>query len=222
MPNCITVTGSIIVNGKRRTNNGGATPNVDRQGNPTLDENTEKAAITDCFKRCASSWGIGLYLQNTPDIYTDSVKNAPSWEAKRILEENAMQRFADWLRTLTPGNIVDIEKAKRTLGNSGGEPRRLGSEPQTGSKATPATKTTPVGGNAAPPDTLAMLQNNSGVRNARASVKEATDTINKMWEEQSIHADMSDAEIVTAVVARLKRHRQPKTIGEPLSEGELA
>lgn len=204
LPECITVTGAIIINGKRRTNNGGASPN----GN-NIDENVEKAAVTDCFKRCASSWGIGLYLQNTPDIYTDGTKDK-DWNAKSELETEATQRFANWLRTLTPGNIVPIEQGKQALAPAG---KVISTPLGSGNNRRLPPKNTPVGGETAPLDVMVNLKNNKAVQAAWNAPQHGENTINKMWKEGTIHADMSDAEMVRAVVARLKRKSNDEAEG---------
>lgn len=88
----ISVVGRIRINGLARDNNGGWSARGDE-----VDENTEKAAMTDCFKRCASSWGIGLYLQNVGMIWTDGYTKG-DWNAKRKREEEAWGKFEQWYK----------------------------------------------------------------------------------------------------------------------------
>ena len=94
----VAVKGSLIIKGHTRDNNGAASAKgLDDDGKPIPpDENTEKAAVTDCFKRCASSWGIGLYLQRAPDIYTEGYTKG-DFDTKRQREEEALDRVGKWL-----------------------------------------------------------------------------------------------------------------------------
>ena len=60
----ITVTMSLTIRGMVRTYNGSNKDKPIKSGSDILDyENTEKSAMTDAFKRVASMWGIGLYLE---------------------------------------------------------------------------------------------------------------------------------------------------------------
>lgn len=65
-----------------------------------FDENIEKSALTDTFKRVASMWGIGLYLsESLPKIYTDGYKDKdskPDWTLKRQRENEAWEQFKRW------------------------------------------------------------------------------------------------------------------------------
>lgn len=110
--------GSLIIKGMARDNNGAASAKgFDSDGAPVPpDENTEKAAITDCFKRCASSWGIGLYLQSAPDIYTDGY-NKGDWDTMRQREREALDKVAKWLMPIPEKEPRRINTAKNAPSN---------------------------------------------------------------------------------------------------------
>src|SRR5574341_2506420 len=91
----ISVIGRLEIRGSVRTNNGGASPK--RDGDP-LTEDVEKAALTDCFKRCTSSWWIGLYLQNMPAIWTETYEKG-NWTQMREREAQAFEQFQRWYRS---------------------------------------------------------------------------------------------------------------------------
>ena len=59
--------------------------------------NNEKGAATDAFKRAASMWGIGLYLQRTPMIWTE-YSEQDKWNQAR--ETEAGNKFQQWLETM--------------------------------------------------------------------------------------------------------------------------
>lgn len=115
----VTHQGAIVINERRRDNNGGSTMGGD--------ENAIKASLTDCFKRCASSWGIGLYLQNTPTIFTNGGirytegprKGKTDNKKQAAAEKEARPLFEKWLKSLmqtTATKPVSAEQAKDTLG----------------------------------------------------------------------------------------------------------
>lgn len=60
-----------------------------------LSENVEKGAMTDTIRRCASLWGLGVYLYDSVDIYTDAYDNG-DWDAKRKCEADAKRQFMAW------------------------------------------------------------------------------------------------------------------------------
>lgn len=101
----VSVKGSLIIKGLARDNNGAASnKSLDDERKPLPpDEDTEKAAMTDCFKRCASSWGIGLYLQKAPDIYTAGYEKG-KWEEMRQREQEAMAKAWAWVSSLMQAN----------------------------------------------------------------------------------------------------------------------
>jgi hypothetical protein len=87
--------------------------------------NGAKGAATDAFKRVASQWGIGLYLQNAPMIWTDNYKDAsgkPDWNKKRQVEAEAMRRVADWLKTLgAKGDILRVDESDDATDTASGK-----------------------------------------------------------------------------------------------------
>lgn len=69
--------------------------------------NGAKGAATDAFKRVASMWGIGLYLQNSPAIWVENYvtyegdkKVSTDWKKKDKVEESAMLQVEKWLRQI--------------------------------------------------------------------------------------------------------------------------
>lgn len=68
------------------------------------DENGEKGAATDALKRVASLWGMGLYLQSSPDLYTGSYRNNDGidWAKKDAMELQAKKEFAAWYNETFP------------------------------------------------------------------------------------------------------------------------
>ena len=84
-----TATCRITIRGLKRDGTG--------NGNGSNDGNNEKGAATDAFKRAASMWGIGLYLQNTPQIWTDYNDQDKYNKAWR---QDAENQFNRWLSSL--------------------------------------------------------------------------------------------------------------------------
>lgn len=72
----------------------------------------------------------------------------------------------------------------------------------------PAQSEPATSANDAPGDVLHKLMNDSSVKAARASVPEARNTINKMWQEGRLSTSMSASDMVLAVVERLQNHRK--------------
>jgi hypothetical protein len=62
-----------------------------------FNENVEKGAMTDTFRRCASLWGLGIYLNDSVDIYTESYPKG-DWDAKRRVELDAKRQFEAWYK----------------------------------------------------------------------------------------------------------------------------
>jgi hypothetical protein len=79
--------------------------------------NGAKGAATDAFKRVAAQWGIGLYLQQSPQIWTENYKSADGkadWNKKRQVEKEAMDKVAAWLRQLgATGNQLSQSEDSR-------------------------------------------------------------------------------------------------------------
>lgn len=75
--------------------------------------NGAKGAATDAFKRVASQWGIGLYLQQSPQIWTENYKDEngkPDWKKKDRVEAEAMAKVAAWLKQLgAAGNAIKTD-----------------------------------------------------------------------------------------------------------------
>ena len=80
----------IEINGVRREFNGV------QEGS---DVNAYKGAATDALKRVASLWGMGLYLQSSPDLMTNKYKDEKGnidWTKKTNYEIEAKRAFASW------------------------------------------------------------------------------------------------------------------------------
>jgi len=100
----------ISIHGLARENNGSGSSGNEHEG---------KSAATDAFKRACSNWGMGLYLQDCPQIWTayDYVDNGRTDYKKRaIREKEAMQQFAVWFN-------------QQVLGNSGSAPQPQAKNP---------------------------------------------------------------------------------------------
>lgn len=106
----MSVVAEIVIRGVRRGYNGGGSLNY---SGDTFDEDTEKGAMTDTFRRVASLWGIGLYLYDGPQIWTDAYPDG-DWNAKRAIEADAKRQFADWYGQRYGQSL--IEQAKKNLG----------------------------------------------------------------------------------------------------------
>lgn len=87
----VAVTCAITINGVVRQYSGGQGLN----GKKSVDEDTIKGAYTDAFKRAASMWGMGLYLQNAPQIWTEGYENG-NWAQKDERETEAWAKFTAW------------------------------------------------------------------------------------------------------------------------------
>lgn len=104
-----------------RAHNGSNTDNP-------IGEHTEKGAATDAFKRAASKWGIGLYLQNAPDIWSDKF-DQKDWKAKASAEKEALRQVTDWVNRLgnpssatnstSPTNVTPMPRARNRDGGNG-------------------------------------------------------------------------------------------------------
>jgi hypothetical protein len=115
----MSVVAEIVIRGVRRGYNGGGSLNY---SGDTFDEDTEKGAMTDTFRRVASLWGIGLYLYDGPQIWTDAYPDG-DWNAKRAIEADAKRQFADWYEqrygkqpATPPARAQLVETAKSNLG----------------------------------------------------------------------------------------------------------
>lgn len=75
--------------------------------NTGADEHTGKGAATDAFKRAAMSWGIGLYLQNSPQIWTAydyKTGGSIDYKKQRERKNEALGKVFTWLNSLRSGN----------------------------------------------------------------------------------------------------------------------
>lgn len=87
----VAVTCAISINGVTHEYSGGQGLN----GKKSVDEDTIKGAYTDAFKRAASMWGMGLYLQNAPQIWTEGYEDK-NWTQKDQRETEAWAKFVAW------------------------------------------------------------------------------------------------------------------------------
>lgn len=85
------------------------------------DENTEKSAYTDAFKRACAMWGIGVYLENAPNIITNvsdgNNKKKIYWtrQTEEVLKElNPFnkQYFIEWASRYKDAAEVVLAKHK--------------------------------------------------------------------------------------------------------------
>ena len=83
--------------------------------------NGAKGAATDAIKRVASMWGIGLYMQNAPQIWTENYatydaqgkKTGEDWDKKKRLEKEVMAKTGKWLKDLgATGNSLYAEPSQ--------------------------------------------------------------------------------------------------------------
>ncbi len=94
----------MTIRGITREFNGSQAVHWDKKSSAYVpDEHTEKGGGTDAFKRVASMFGIGLYLQSAPMIFTDGFKDGngrADWNKKRAVEADAMKQLGQWLSGL--------------------------------------------------------------------------------------------------------------------------
>lgn len=109
----VAVSCAITINGITREYSGGQALN----GKSAVDEDTIKGAYTDAFKRAASMWGMGLYLHNTPSIWTDGYEKK-DWAMQRQRKDEAWAKFTAWYsgkaapeRAASPKNRVSDKHA---------------------------------------------------------------------------------------------------------------
>ena len=78
--------------------------------NTGTDEHTGKGAATDAFKRAAMSWGIGLYLQDAPQIWTayDYKTNGTiDYTKQKQRKQEALNKVFTWLNSLRTGEVPE-------------------------------------------------------------------------------------------------------------------
>jgi hypothetical protein len=91
----------LTISGISRENNGSNSGNS---------ENAEKGAVTDAFKRVASTFGLGLYLQSTPQLWTAGGASVfdgsrvKDWKEYRKQEKEALAKFAQWHKSQYGGD----------------------------------------------------------------------------------------------------------------------
>lgn len=98
----ITVTYEIVIRGIARQDIGGYSGQLSG-------ENAEMAAATFAFKRAAMRWGIGDYLQNMPQIWTDRDYiidgKRTDYRKRTAREREAVQRAMKWIAGEFGGEI---------------------------------------------------------------------------------------------------------------------
>lgn len=109
----------LTIRGMRREYNGSQKLNYDRKAQKyTTGENDEKGAATDAFKRVASQWGIGLYLQQSPQIWTENYKDDNGnidWKKKDRVQNDAISQVSKWLKSLgADGNALRSDDSDNT------------------------------------------------------------------------------------------------------------
>lgn len=107
-PKFYAITACIAIDGVSKEYGGGQRVKGDE-----MTEDTIKGAYTDAFRRAASMWGVGLYLQNTPPLWTAAYE-AKDWDAKRARENEAYAQFSAWL-TGMPQNAPKQAQAGQAL-----------------------------------------------------------------------------------------------------------
>lgn len=103
------VTCAITINGVSRQYSGGQGLN----GSKAVSEDTIKGAYTDAFKRAASMWGMGLYLQYAPKIFTAGYTKG-DWAARRQRETEAWGQFVAWYNGVKYEEPKVIEEPRKT------------------------------------------------------------------------------------------------------------
>lgn len=88
----ITFVVTMTIRGIKRTFNGGAAL---RYKDDEFDQDTEKGAMTEAFRRVAALWGVGAYLYDGPTIWTDSYEEA-DWDKQKALQSEATQKWQRW------------------------------------------------------------------------------------------------------------------------------
>lgn len=96
-----TVTVAMTVHGCTRVFNGGQEP---REKDGAVDQDTEKGAFTEAFRRVASLFGLGLYAYEGVRIVTDSYERG-DWDRQRDLQAQAWKQFEDWYHKQFGGGL---------------------------------------------------------------------------------------------------------------------
>ena len=77
-------------------------------------ENGAKGAATDAFKRVASQWGIGLYLQHAPTIMTKNPDTLDK-QAQKQADKEAATKVREWVNNLLSGNVSKTDTTNRDV-----------------------------------------------------------------------------------------------------------
>lgn len=85
----VTVTTTITIRGVARAFNGGASP---KWADDEIDQDKEKGAATDSFRRAASMWGLGLYCYEGYTIYTEGYEKG-QYEKRDAVTADAWAQF---------------------------------------------------------------------------------------------------------------------------------
>ena len=130
----VTVSAALSINGVLKEYSGGSHPR-----GTDISEDTIKAAYTDAFKRAASMWGIGLYLQNTPRLMTAAYPDK-DWDAKDARENEAWEKFVAWYNGKPAPVVTTPPKASTSPvvasnGNGGASPRQNATNPPSQGKS---------------------------------------------------------------------------------------
>jgi hypothetical protein len=88
----VNITATLTIRGISRTFNGGQSEPANSKSDP---ENLEKGAMTDTFRRCASLWGFGAYINDGVDIYTAGYAE-DNWNEHQQREVEAKKIFQSW------------------------------------------------------------------------------------------------------------------------------
>ena len=125
----VSATGRLTLKGAFRDGTGGSSPN---SAGSKVDEDTEKGAETDTFKRAAMRFGVGLYLRSAPMISLDYTEGTSKpWE----LEKQALEQVSKWYRQLTSAQATKTHNAAPPQPLQGAQVPVHGAEPQSVPKA---------------------------------------------------------------------------------------
>lgn len=90
-PKFYSITACLSIDGVMREYDGGQRV----KGTGEMTEDTIKGAHTDAFRRAASMWGIGAYLQGVPPIWTAAYEER-NWDEKTMRAKEAFAQFRTW------------------------------------------------------------------------------------------------------------------------------
>lgn len=107
--NYVNITATLTIRGVSRSFNGGS----GHVGNRDPDEDLEKGAMTDTFRRVASLWGLGAYLYNSVEIWTAAYEKG-DWTRRQALELEAKRAFRDWYNAKFPEMIETTNEGMKS------------------------------------------------------------------------------------------------------------